>query len=112
MRPLLIFAIVALATAACQRTPEQQQADDVRSNAQQQGASIENLSGEEADRLEQQAAILENEAKRSGGLTGQRLKVRADALKKESKIIRKQGDQQAEAIKESADARIKASESR
>ena len=112
MRPLLVVAIVSLTAAACQRTPEQQQADNLRSEARQQGASIENRAASEADRLQQQANVLENEAKQTGGMTGERLQVRADALHEESKIIRKQADKQADAIKEIADARIKASESR
>jgi hypothetical protein len=111
MRPLLALAIVAL-TAACQRTPEQQQADTLRNDAQQRGSAIENQAETQADRLEQQADALNNEAKQAGGLTGERLKVRADALSKEAKIIRKQAGMQADAIKEDADARIKASESR
>jgi hypothetical protein len=111
MRPLLALAFVAL-TAACQRTPEQQQADALRNDAQRRGSAIENQGETEADRLEQQADALNNEAKQAGGLTGERLEVRADALAKEAKIVRKQADMQADAIKEAADARIKASESR
>lgn len=112
MRPLLIFAIFTLAIGGCQRTPEQQQADQARSIAQQQGALIENRADLEADQLQLDAANLQNEAKQAGGMTGERLKVRADALEKESQIVRRQADKQADAIKESADARIKASESR
>ena len=111
MRPLLILGLLTLA-AACQRTPEQQQADSLRDEAQLRGAEIENRAGTEADLLQQQADALENQAQQTGGLTGERLKVRADALAKEAKIIRKQADMQADALKEATDARIKASESR
>ena len=111
MRPLLALAMVVL-IVACQRTPEQQQADKLRSDAQQRGAAIENQADTQADRLEQEAEALDNEAKQAGGLTGERLRVRADALAKEAKIIRKQADMQADAIKEATDAGIKASESR
>ena len=111
MRALLALAIVGL-TAACQRTPEQQQADALRNDAQQRGSVIESHAEMQADRLEQQAEALKNEANQAGGLTGERLKVRADALAKEAKIIRKQADMQADAIKEATDANIKASESR
>jgi hypothetical protein len=111
MRPLMVLAMVGL-TVACQRTPEQQRADQLRSEAQQRGGAIENQADTQADRLQQQADALNNEAERAGGLTGERLKVRADALAKEAKIIRKQADMQADAIKESTDAGIKASESR
>ena len=111
MRTLSALAIFVL-TTACQRTPDQQQADMLRNDAQQRGSVIENQAETQADRLQQQAEALDIEAKRRGGLTGERLKVRAEALAKEAKIIRKQGDMQADAIEEAADARIKASESR
>jgi hypothetical protein len=111
MRPLLAIAVFTF-TVGCQRTPEQQQADALRDEAQQRGSAIENQAGNQADRLEQQAEALNNEAKKAGGFTGERLKVRADALTKEAKIIRKQADMQADAIREAADARIKASKSR
>lgn len=108
----LLLAIIAIATPACQRTAEQQAADELRNDARQEGASIENQADSEADQLQQQASDLENEANLAGGMTGERLKVRADALNDEAKIVRKQADMQADAIKESADAKIKASKSR
>ena len=111
MRRMLAIGFIVL-TAGCQRTPEQQQADNLRGEARLRGAQIENHADSEADRLLQQAEALQNEAQQAGGLTGQRLTVRADALAKEAKIVRKQADMQADAIKEATDARIKASESR
>src|SRR5438270_12071887 len=111
MRGSLALALIALASA-CQRTPEQQQTDHVRADAQQRGAAIESQADAEADRLGRQADDLYSQSNRAGGYTGQRLKVRADALAKEAKIVRKQADMQASAIKEAADARIKASQSR
>ena len=110
MRQLVALAMFVL-VAACQRSPEQQ-ADRLRSEAQQRGADMEKRAETEAERLEQQASALENEAKQAGGMTGQRLKVRADALAKEAKIVRRQAEMQADANKEAVDARIKASESR
>jgi len=98
--------------AACQRTPEQQQADAARSDARQRGGTIENRADAEADRLQQQASDLENQAAQAGGMTGERLRIRAKALDQESKVVRKQAYMQADAIKEDADAHIKASKSR
>jgi F0F1-type ATP synthase membrane subunit b/b' len=111
MRCLLIFAVLA-SMPACQRTPEQQHADALRSDARQRGAAIENRANVQADRLQQQASDLKNQASQAGGMTGERLRIRANALDQESKVIRKQADMQADAIKEDADARIKASKSR
>ena len=98
--------------AGCQQTPDQKYAEQVRSDAQQRGAAIENQAEAEAGRLDRQASDLKEQAKQSGGLTGERLSVRADALTKEAKIVRKQADMRAEAVKEAADAQIKTSQSR
>lgn len=111
MRTSLALVAIAL-TAACQRTPEQQQTDKLRADARQRAAAIENRADIEAGRLDQQADVLDNQAQLTGGYSGQRLQVRADALTKEAKIVRKQAGLQADAVKESADARIKASQSR
>ena len=111
MRFLLFLAMLA-SMAACQRTPEQQQADALRSNARQRGAAIENKANAEADGLQRQASDLENQAAQAGGMTAERLRIRANALDQESKVVRKQAGMQADAIKEDADARIKASKSR
>jgi len=112
MRTLVGLFFMVVSIAACQRTPEQQQAEDLRVEARQRGAELENQADIDADSLQQRAEILENQAEQTGGLTGERLRVRADALSKEAKIIRKQAEMQADAIKEGTDARIKASESR
>ena len=111
MRYLLILAMAA-STVACQRTPEQRQADTMRSDARQRATAIENEGDVQADRLQQQAVDLRNQAKQAGGMTGERLTIRANALDQESKVIRKQADTRADAIKEDTDARIKASSSR
>ena len=111
MRFLLAIAMIAL-TLACQRTAEQQHADNVRSDARQRGATIENRADTQADRLQQQASDLQNQATQAGGMTGERLRIRANALDQESKVIRRQAHMQADAIREDADARIKASKSR
>ena len=111
MRRFAALCIIAL-TAACQRTPEQQRSDKLRRDAQQHGATIENQADRQADQMEAQAAALDNGALQAGGYTGQRLKVRANALTKEAKIIRKQADRQADAVKETTEAQIQTSESR
>ena len=111
MRFMLVPAMFA-SMAACQRTPEQQQADALRSDATQRAAAIENEADVQADRLQQKASDLQNQAAQAGGMTGERLRIRANALDQESQVIRKQGDMQADAVREDADARIKASKSR
>ena len=111
MRTLVALATVSL-MSACQESLEQQQADRMRGDAQQRGDVIEKQADNLADGLERQARALETEANQVGGMTGERIRIRADALEKEAKVIRKQADMQADSIKEAADAGIKASESR
>ncbi len=62
--------IMIVSKAACQRSPDQQQADTLRNDAQQRGSTIQSEAGTQADRLMQQAKALEIEAKQSGGFTG------------------------------------------
>ena len=69
MRTLPVLATVVFLTA-CQRTPDQQQTDLLRNDAQQRGSAIENQANIEADRLQQQAEALYIEAEQRGGLTG------------------------------------------
>ena len=111
MRALMAIAMLALAVA-CQRTPEQQRADVLRSDAAERSSAIKNKADVDANRMQQQSAALREGAKQVGGLTGERLQVRGDAIAKEAKIVRKQGRMQADAIAKEADARIEASKSR
>lgn len=111
MRALLAIPLLVL-IVACQRTPEQQRADKLRSDAEERSSAIENKADVDANRLQQRAEGLRAGAEQVGGLTGERLKVRGDALTKEAKIVRKQGRMQADAVTEEADAKIKAAKSR
>jgi hypothetical protein len=84
----------------------------VRSDARNQASVLEDQAEVEAIHMEQRAGALSQRAKQAGGFTGGRFEVQADAFRKEAKIVREQAGQQADAIKEAADARIKAFESR
>lgn len=106
------FLIVCLLTTACTQSPEDKQAGEVRSQAAQQAANLKDRAEGQARPLDQQASALANEAKAAGGYEGKRLDVQAHALKEQAKLIRQQADEQSAAIKEGADARIKARRSR
>jgi outer membrane PBP1 activator LpoA protein len=108
----LPFVTTAILFAACSQSPEQQQADQIRGDANKQAAALTHRAEAQAAPLDEQAEVLKNEAKQVGGYNGKRLNVRAGALKQEGQLDRKQGDEQAAAVKESADARIKALHSR
>ena len=111
VRVVLLFA-VCLVIEACTQSPETKQAHQIRSQADQQASAIKSRADSQAAPLEKQATALGAEAKKVGGYEGKRLDVQAHALKEEAKLIRKQADEQSAAIKEAADARIKAIASR
>src|SRR5690349_9858032 len=112
MRSIALFTLALAAAGCAQKSPEQQQLDQIRSDASNQAKAIENQAELQAAPLDQQAEALSNQAKQAGGYTGKRLEVKADALEKEAKLIREQADKQGDAIKEAADARIKTIQSR
>jgi hypothetical protein len=111
-RSIALSALSLIAAACAQKSPEEQQLDQIRSDASNQAEAIENQAELQAEPLDEQADALSNQAKQAGGYTGKRLQVKADALQQEAKLIREQSDKQGDAIKEAADARIKAIQSR
>lgn len=107
--PLLLLLLVA---AGCTKSPQDAQAEQIRGEARNQAEVIENRAETQARPLDQQADALHNQAKQAGGYDGKRLDVQADALKEQARLLRKQAHEQSDAVKEGADARIKALRSR
>ncbi len=107
----LLAASIAI-LAGCTQSPEQKEVTDIKQGAASRAAAIDNQAEAQAAPLDQQAEGLRNQAKQAGGYAGKRLDVRADALAKEAKLIREQADGQSAAVKEAADARVKALRSR
>lgn len=111
MRALFLLTLATLATA-CSRSPEDQQVHQIRATAEQQADSLANAAEARAAPLDQQAQTLAAQAKQAHGYDAKRINVQADALRKQAKLLREQGHDQAAAVKEAADARIKAIRSR
>lgn len=112
MRALTTATFMLVALASCSKSPEAERAEEIRSQARNQSALIESKADHEADRLDEQATALKNQAEQAGGLSGERIKVRSEAAAKEARLIRKQADMQADALNEAADAEVKAIKSR
>ena len=66
----------------------------------------------EAQSLDRNAQALDTQGKQAGGFTGERLKVEAEASKKEAEIVKRQGEARAEATVEVARGQAKAIRSR
>lgn len=111
MRGIAFLACFLLATA-CSQSPQDKQVDAIRSQAKNEAAAIKARGDAQAIPLDQQSEALSLKAKQAGGYEGKRLNVQARASKEQAKLIRQQAEQQSGAVKEAADARIKALESR
>jgi ribosomal protein L9 len=96
-RKIMFLALVALPIAGCTSSdPRERQADAIAAQARNASEALEN-----------QAATLAQQADAAGGYNGQVLDTRADALKSESKIVKRQGEARADAIKTQGDADAK-----
>jgi hypothetical protein len=103
-------AILGLATlGGCTSSdPKERAADAIESNASAQASEIKAAAAQRAEVLQNQSSQLAAEADKAGGYQGQSLDVRADALRKESNIVKAQAAAQADAVKAAGDARAKA----
>ena len=90
-RSIALVALMFAATGCAQKSPEQQQMDQIRSDASNQAKAIENHAELQAAPLDQQADALSNQAKQAGGYTGKRLEVKADALQQERTVVHEVG---------------------
>jgi uncharacterized membrane protein YqiK len=103
-------AIVGIASlGGCTSSdPKERAADAIESNASAQAHDIQSAAAQRAEVLQNQSSELAAQADKAGGYQGQSLDVRADALKKESNIIKEQAAAQADAIKTAGKAQAKA----
>jgi hypothetical protein len=107
---ILAMAVLGLASlGACTSSdPKERAADAIESNASAQASEIKAAAAQRAELLQNQSSQLASEADNAGGYQGQSLDVRAEALRKESNIIKAQAAAQADAVKTAGEARAKA----
>ena len=103
----VIIGIAALG-GCTSSDPKERAADAIESNASAQAGEIKAEAAQRAAVLLNQSSELASQADNAGGYEGQTLDVRAEALKKESAIIKAQAEAQADAIKTAGAGRAKA----
>ena len=109
MRSPLIAAALALATAACaQQTPQEQQAEQLRDEADAQADAVEAEAENRTAQMKVEAEKLLQQAGQGGGYDAQRLEVRANAIKQEAKLIEDQAEARARAMRDAGKARASA----
>jgi hypothetical protein len=102
------FVGIALLVGCTSSDPKKRAADEIEANASAQADGVKAAAEQRAGVLDTQATQLAAEADKAGGYAGKTLNVRADALRKESTIIREQAAAQADAIKTTGSAKAKA----
>lgn len=106
--PILLSAL-SLGLAACsQPTPQEQQAEQIRDQADTQGDAIEAAAKDQSAKMDADAAALLNQAGTSQSFDAQRLQVQADALKKQADLIEEQADARANAVRAAGEAQATA----
>lgn len=109
MKPFLFAAAAAICASACSpQTPQEQQAEQLRDQADAEGDALEAAAQNRTAQMEVEAETLIQQAGQSGGYDAQRLKVRAEAIKDEAKLIEKQAEARAKAIRDAGEAKASA----
>ncbi|GAA4762223.1 hypothetical protein GCM10023219_03090 [Stakelama sediminis] len=110
MRTGILFAALALTslTACHPKTPQEKQAEQLQHEADARADALTAAADNKASDMEAQAEGILNQAGQSGSFEARRLKVRADALKTEAKLVRQEGAAKARAIRDEGKAKASA----
>ncbi|KQM36388.1 hypothetical protein ASE59_04810 [Sphingomonas sp. Leaf10] len=110
--PMTRFALAAAAafalTACGSQTPQQQQAEQLRDQADAEGDAIEAAAENQTAQMKVEAEGLLNQAQQAGGYDAERLKVRADAMRDEAKLVEQQAEARAKAVRDAGEANASA----
>jgi hypothetical protein len=104
-----IIPAAALLAASCGPTdPREARIDNIEDAAEAQVDTIEAASGNEAGRMRTEAEALEQQATTINGFEAARLQSRAQGLRDEARIVERQGDAKARAVRDRARADVSA----
>ncbi len=109
MNRFAFVAAAAFAVSACgSQTPQEQRAEQLRDEADAQADAIEAAAENQTAQMQVEAEGLLNQAGQGGGYDAQRLKVRAEAIREEAKLVEKQAEARAKAVRDAGEARASA----
>lgn len=86
------------------QTPEQAQIANIQDAARAEADSIRSASGNEAAAMRAEADTIAGQAEIANGFDAQRLKTRAEALRKEARIVERHADARVRAVNDRARA--------
>ncbi len=109
MNRFTFAAAAAFAVSACAaQTPQEQRAEQLRDQADAQADAIEVAAENQTAQMKVEAESLLNQAGQGGGYDAQRLKVRADAIREEAKLVEQQAEARAKAVRDAGNAQASA----
>jgi vacuolar-type H+-ATPase subunit H len=94
------------------KDPKAAQIDNIQDAAEAQADNLEADADNQVDQMRSKADSLVNQAKAAGEFDAERLNTQADALRKEARIVERQGAAKAKAIRDQAQAEVSAIKAR
>jgi len=88
------------------KDPKAQQIDNIQDAAEAQADNLAAEADNQVDRMRNEADTLAGQAKAAGSFDAERLNTRAEALRKEAKIVERQGEAKVQAIRDQARATV------
>ena len=106
-------AFIGLLLAGCgPQTPEQARIDNIQQAAEAEADEIKSASGNEAAAIRDEADTIASQAEIANSFDAERLETRAEALRKEAKIVERHADAQVRAVRDRARADVSALKAR
>jgi outer membrane biogenesis lipoprotein LolB len=90
------------------KTPEQAQIDNIQQAASAEAEAIRSAAGNEAAAIRAEADTIAGQAEIANGFDAERLETRAEALRKEARIVERHADAQVRAVRDRARADVSA----
>ena len=103
----MVFAALLLASCGPQ-TPEQARIDNIQDAADAQADAIRDAAANQAGAMRGEADTIANQAAIANGFDAERLNTRAEALREEARIVKRQADAKVRAVKDRARADVSA----
>ncbi len=109
MNRFALAAAASFAVSACgSQTPQQQHAEQLRDQADAQADAIEAAADNQTAQMKVESEQLLNQAGQNGDYDAQRLKVRAEAIREEAKLVEQQAEARAKAVRDAGEAQASA----
>lgn len=106
MRSLVLLACALVLPGCGPADPREQRIDNIQDQAAAEAQAIADSAGNEATRMRTEADTLAARAGTSTGYDAERLETRVEALRKEAKIVERQAEAKAQAVKDRAKAEV------